>query len=361
MGFYIRKSIKLGGGVRLNLSTRGLGVSAGVRGFRVGMNGRGTYVHMGRGGLYYRKQFSYAAQKAKVHRPAPAVEYQPDVVFTDDLDRPLSVASSSIDAQHIADHFRTRHYPYWIPVALGVVAALSLQTVQLMIALVAGCVLSLFLIEQARARDILVYDLEGPALERFSNFVNAFEEYFSSQRIWQYTSRSFTHDLKRNAGASWLMSRKQAKPSTDTEKLYRTNLSLPTIRMGDQRIVFLPDLVVMADGKSVAAFRYADIRLAQGTVRFVESDPLARDAQVVDFAWRYQNKNGGPDRRFRNNAQIPVCLYEEVGFGVGDELGRIFVKSSLTNFEAFERAFSLLASTTAQLCEPDPTRALPSS
>src|SRR6516165_4985288 len=37
------------------MSKSGLGVSAGVPGFRVGLIGpRGHYVHMGRGGLYYR-------------------------------------------------------------------------------------------------------------------------------------------------------------------------------------------------------------------------------------------------------------------------------------------------------------------
>ncbi|WP_231504358.1 DUF4236 domain-containing protein [Brevibacillus borstelensis] len=47
MGFNFRKSIKLGGGVRLNLSKRGVGVSAGFKGFRVGVGPRGTRVTAG--------------------------------------------------------------------------------------------------------------------------------------------------------------------------------------------------------------------------------------------------------------------------------------------------------------------------
>ncbi len=54
MAFYIRKAFKTGP-VRLNLSKGGLGLSAGVTGARVGINRRGTYVHGGRHGLYYRK------------------------------------------------------------------------------------------------------------------------------------------------------------------------------------------------------------------------------------------------------------------------------------------------------------------
>jgi uncharacterized protein DUF4236/tetratricopeptide repeat protein len=44
VGFRLRKSIKLGGGFRLNLSRRGVGASWGFKGFRVGVSpGRGSY------------------------------------------------------------------------------------------------------------------------------------------------------------------------------------------------------------------------------------------------------------------------------------------------------------------------------
>ena len=52
MGFYVRKSVRVGP-FRFNLSKSGIGVSTGVPGFRVGTGPRGTYVHLGRGGLYF--------------------------------------------------------------------------------------------------------------------------------------------------------------------------------------------------------------------------------------------------------------------------------------------------------------------
>lgn len=54
MGFYLRKSIRLGP-LRLNLSKRGLGASVGVTGARIGIDATGHgYVHAGRRGVYYR-------------------------------------------------------------------------------------------------------------------------------------------------------------------------------------------------------------------------------------------------------------------------------------------------------------------
>jgi hypothetical protein len=49
-GVYLRSSLKAGP-FRFNLSKSGIGVSAGVPGFRVGTGPRGNYVRIGRGGL----------------------------------------------------------------------------------------------------------------------------------------------------------------------------------------------------------------------------------------------------------------------------------------------------------------------
>ena len=59
MGFYIRKALKVGP-LRFKLSKSGVGVSAGVKGLRLGTGPRGNYVHMGRGGLYFRKSLIFA-------------------------------------------------------------------------------------------------------------------------------------------------------------------------------------------------------------------------------------------------------------------------------------------------------------
>jgi Protein of unknown function (DUF4236) len=58
MGFYLRRSLRLGP-FRFNLSKSGIGVSAGVKGLRVGVDARGKgYVAGGRYGLYFRERLS---------------------------------------------------------------------------------------------------------------------------------------------------------------------------------------------------------------------------------------------------------------------------------------------------------------
>jgi hypothetical protein len=58
--------------------------------------------------------------------------------------------------------------------------------------------------------------------------------------------------------------------------------------------------------------RYGDLRITRETCRFVESERVFPDQEIVGTTWKYVNKNGGPDRRFRDNPQFPIVIYEEL-------------------------------------------------
>lgn len=70
MGFYLRKSYRAGP-LRVNLSNSGIGVSAGVRGARIGVSGAGrSYVHAGRQGLYYRSNLGAPQSRTRARAVA---------------------------------------------------------------------------------------------------------------------------------------------------------------------------------------------------------------------------------------------------------------------------------------------------
>lgn len=67
MGFYIRKSFKIGP-LRLNLSKSGLGASVGTKGARLGLSSKGKlYTHLGRWGFYHRRDLGSVKEQ-----PGPA-------------------------------------------------------------------------------------------------------------------------------------------------------------------------------------------------------------------------------------------------------------------------------------------------
>ena len=100
MPFYIRKSVSVGP-FRFNLSKSGIGVSAGVRGFRIGSGPRGNYIHMGRGGVYYRASLPSSGGprvSGKTQRRA-AADYPPDQMSPVETGEVIEMADS--DAQQV--------------------------------------------------------------------------------------------------------------------------------------------------------------------------------------------------------------------------------------------------------------------
>src|SRR5437867_9599022 len=75
MGFHVRKSLSVGP-FRFNLSKSGIGLSTGIKGFRVGTGPRGNYVHMGRGGIYFRQTLPSSSSSDTRRIPSEVPETQ---------------------------------------------------------------------------------------------------------------------------------------------------------------------------------------------------------------------------------------------------------------------------------------------
>ncbi len=72
------------------------------------------------------------------------------------------------------------------------------------------------------------------------------------------------------------------------------------------------DRLVVRDGRRFSDVSYGALAARYSPQRFIESGRTPGDAQQVDTTWRYVNVKGGPDRRFKDNKQLPVMLYGQV-------------------------------------------------
>lgn len=48
------------------------------------------------------------------------------------------------------------------------------------------------------------------------------------------------------------------------------------------------------------------------STRFIESERIPQDADIIDYTWKYTNKDGSRDLRFSNNRKYPICKYGEL-------------------------------------------------
>ena len=130
-----------------------------------------------------------------------------------------------------------------------------------------------------------------------------------SHRIWRVIQQFATYRQKYHAGASTLIKRTTVRAGTLSIPKVTTNLSVVGVDVGEITLFLLPDMILYLQGKTFANIPYETFSVKQGTTRFIEDDPVPGDALVVGQTWRYVNKNGGPDRRFNNNRQLPVAQY----------------------------------------------------
>lgn len=414
MGLYFRKSLKAGP-FRLNFSKSGISYSAGVKGARLNIGPRGTYVTLGANGIYYRQRISGAEQPSPRHIP-----YQPITIentglhtitssdinqltdvdskaFIDELTEKASKISlvkwlgilpmivfvillsvyslktKEIVLQHggprnvviidsyvgcnirvrpdagsailataknaeeftLVDAPNKKWYKIKIKDTAGYVASMLVKkdlvndprevrselysinsgySWQLGLGFIFFVVLIVYLarVDKKRFAMELHYEMDDQMATIYQAFGDHFQAFNSSRRKWQYLHEQRNQDWKRNAGAGRLVNRVSIghiSANLSPSKYLKTNVKIPCIQLRNTQLFFLPERLLIRRGKRFAAVFYRYLEIEGGTTRFIEDEVVAADARVVDHTWKYVNRRGGPDKRFNNNQQLPICLY----------------------------------------------------
>jgi uncharacterized tellurite resistance protein B-like protein len=108
-----------------------------------------------------------------------------------------------------------------------------------------------------------------------------------------------------------------------TPRRVKSNISIACVPLGRESLFLLPDVILFSSLRGFGAIAYSDLNIAISDTTFVEDGSVPHDAQVVGRTWRYVNKDGGPDRRFNNNHELPICKYEEVRFSSSTGLNEL--------------------------------------
>lgn len=357
MGFYIRKSISAGP-FRFNFSRGGVGVSVGIKGLRIGTGPRGHYIHAGTGGLYYRASLGNAGKRSTVTAPQqrftpPAQPRQSDVemieVESGDVmqmrDESFGELLDEINAK--SRQARMSIVLCWIGIILGVLAGLATGGPGLVLGLIAvpGWMIGAWF-DSYRRSTVLFYDLEGDAETAFNQLAKGFDGLKSCAGKWHIESGGAIANLtawKRNAGASHLVNRKPTTLAYSLPAVIKSNVTPPALSVGRQIMYFFPDVVLMQDAGRMGAISYCDLQLRWQGSRFIEDGPVPSDARVVDHTWKHPNKSGGPDRRFKDNRQIPICLYEAIHLQSASGVNELVEFSQTGKAAAFGAGCDLLA------------------
>jgi Cdc6-like AAA superfamily ATPase len=370
MGFRFRRTLTIIPGIRLNLSRSGPSVSLGMRGLHYTVGAKGTRMTAGLpgSGLSWTSYQPYVAgrrsETSQPHPPSPDNSVPPrsaDPVATNFQSAPIEelVSGSTSELAPVLDAARKQWRFHPIVLALAVaafaLAVFSNSPPAAVGAIVFGVIAwpSMFFCDRYRLTINLDYNFQDSEIERFNELVHTFEKLMRCHRVWRIPQQIAVTDWKRNAGVGYSVSRQPISLGIGLPKLIRSNLKFPVIPVGKQSIYFTPDAILVVAEKSVAALAYDQLEVVARTIRFTEADAPPSDATVVGKTWQYVNKNGGPDQRFSNNHQLPVCLYGEIDLQSSNGLNERFQCSQA---EAASQFASFVTAMRSQLTLQRPER-----
>lgn len=361
MGFYIRKAVKAGP-FRFNLSKSGIGVSTGIRGLRFGSGPRGNYVHMGRGGLYFRRSLDPAGT-ARLPRPTQPSREPPNssagtVGPMQEIESGsvLDMTDSSADELISEINSKLRKMKL-LPFVLGATGATTVGLAAnaapgwaFVLTWVIGAAVSVwaYFRDDLRTSVVVMYDFDRAMEEAYSNIHAAFDEIMQCAAIWHIPTAGDVLDRKYHAGASRVVTRRRIKPAMGQPKPLKTNIQVPVLEAGKQRLAFMPERLLVFESRSVGAVPYSSLTIEVDSSGFVEEERVPKDSDIVDHTWRYVNKKGGPDRRFKDNPRLPIALYEDIHLvsksGLNEQFKASKVGTGSRLRDAITRAGNLLSS-----------------
>jgi len=190
---------------------------------------------------------------------------------------------------------------------------------------------------------VLFYDLDKTSERAYESFCNAIASIGKVSRLWAVSESVKYADTKYHAGAHSGVKRSGASMVFRAPPSVRCNIPVPVLTSGPTRLALFPDRALVFQGRRVGAVPYSQLVADVARSEFREEESLPHDTNVLGHTWKYVNKKGGPDRRFKNNRQVPICDYSSLRLRSATGLSMYFLASKPRAFDVVPPAVRLLA------------------
>lgn len=334
MGWRYRKSINLGGGFRINLSKSGIGYSWGFPGYRhtYSANGsqRKTYSIPGTG-ISYVENTKSRNRKNSNNNPGNNYNYDNNTKLI--TGNTTYYQNSNIKNMGKGDEILKQINKLRI---IDILANICLITIVLF---PIGIILKILI--STKWKLDLTYEMDDINKRKFEALNSFLETLQQNNKLWQIGSSTRVYNTKYNAGAGNNVSRHRVFISKKMPWYISHNIDVYCLNLTSEKIYFTPDrMLIFKNLGGVGCRRYNDMIAGFDTTNFVESEFVPRDAEIIRYTWRYVNKSGGPDKRFNDNRQIPVCKYGEISLTSEDGINILLECSNHRLMYSIQEAFT---------------------
>ncbi|CAI0824946.1 DUF4236 domain-containing protein [Serratia entomophila] len=157
-------------------------------------------------------------------------------------------------------------------------------------------------------------------LARYRAVCQSFGVMSNSHMIWDIVAFKETDKFKERSEADTTVSRSTVRfgmgrpdclPASEKDE-FKNVPHLENKNGGD--LYIFPGFMLIESGGKFAAIPMSELKIRYSVTKFAETESVPNDSSVDGNTWLYANKNGGPDRRFKDNSPIPWAIYGRIEF-----------------------------------------------
>lgn len=356
-----RRRAKIFPGVYLNFSASGISTTIGPKGMNINFSKNGTYLNTGipGTGLYDRHRLD-SNQKFQDNTAPEFSQYpstlinESDLIQTKDIEATTSEGLNELK-KTLIDCFEERIEIEKEISKMETSCSFASFLYFISYLLVIGFFIKWFKNNFLEKREDLIelkqqladcyidldFHLDPIYDNQFSNVHQSFRILASCEKIWDLTSESSIDRHVQRTSASSAVKRERVQFSYKNIDIIKTKYSPMHLENANGGNIFIyPTFIaIINNAKSFGLIDIRDLNFSFNMQKFIETESLATDADVVDKTWTKVNKDGSPDKRFKENYQIPVCKYGEISLKTSSGLNEAYAMSSFKKSQLFAIAF----------------------
>lgn len=175
--------------------------------------------------------------------------------------------------------------------------------------------------------------------EKYLKLQYAFDELMTSNKIWDKTSAVTNSDNRSAANSS--IERKETQIAYKKIPFINSKYEAMCFKNQNGSDIYLyPGFAALFDNNNnFGLIELEKLSIKHKTYNFLEEEKIPNDTKIVGETWKKVNKNGTPDKRFKENYKIPVVEYGELMFETSTGVFEIFIFSNNELSEKFSNVF----------------------
>ena len=147
------------------------------------------------------------------------------------------------------------------------------------------------------------YDFEGDSKEEYDLTNKLLAGILESDEV--FLINELAEENERNI----IVDRSNLSIGKNLPKGFETNVEVINLKSDDFSIYFLPDALMLEKNGKVKAIDYKDLKIDLRAEDFMEEGKVAKDATLIEKTYKHANKDGSPDKRYKDNPEVSLVEY----------------------------------------------------